>query len=136
MKKLLIAFMFLLILACKKEKNDINLSSNYDVSNATLISQATFTSGAHTTSGSIKLYSKNGVKTLVFENFKTDSGPDLQVFLSKSTSRVNALEIGELKATSGNFSYDINNSYNTDENNMTIIWCEDYSVLFGSAHLR
>jgi hypothetical protein len=123
------------LIACKKNDNDKVLSINYDAKDASLISEGKFVSNAHTTSGSVKVYSKNGAKDLVFENFKTDSGPDLRVYVSKSTNNKDFIDVGTLKATSGNFYYTISSSVNTDDYKFVLIWCEDFSVLFGNAPL-
>ena len=45
------------------------------------------------------------------------------------------IEAGKLKATKGNFYYIMNSSINTVDYKYVLIWCEDYSVLFGYAQL-
>ena len=79
---LFILILCLQFIACKKKEKILN--ENFDTNSAILISQSNFSSNAHTTSGCIKLYSKNCTKNLAFEGFKTDSGPDLRVYVSKS----------------------------------------------------
>jgi thymidine phosphorylase len=69
------------------------------------------------------------------EGFKTDSGPDLRVYVSKSTSNSDFIEVGKLKSTSGNFYYAIDGSVNNIDYKYVLIWCEDFSVLFGNAQL-
>jgi hypothetical protein len=108
MKKLII---FLLITslfsACRKKNKAKSLNEGYCNSGAALIVQGNFSSGQHPTSGCIKLYDKAGVKSLVFEDFKTDSGPALKVFLSKAANNKDYIDLGSLKAVSGNFNYAI-----------------------------
>jgi hypothetical protein len=82
------------------------------------------------------VYTKNGTKSLVFTNFNTDNGPDLRVYLSRSNTNVDFTEIGLLKSTSGNFYYSIDTTINTADYNHVLIWCEDFSALFGSAQLQ
>ena len=132
---LIILIFFLQFVACKKKGNEKMLNENFDTDGATLISQSNFSSNAHTTSGCIKLYSKNGTKNLVFEGFKTDNGPDLRVYISKSTGKSEFIEAGKLKSTSGNFYYTLDSNINTADYKYVLIWCEDYSVLFGNAQL-
>jgi hypothetical protein len=134
-RTLFILILCLQFIACKKKEMDKILNENFDTNGATLISQSNFSSNSHTTSGCIKLYSKNGTKNLVFEGFKTDSGPDLRVYLSKTTTNGDFVNIGTLKSTSGNFYYSFDNSINTIDYKYVLIWCEDYSVLFGNAQL-
>ena len=133
LRVLILLFICLQIVSCKKKEKEKTLSENFDTNGATLISQSNFVSNAHTTSGYIKLYSKNGAKNLVFEGFKTDSGPDLRVYFSKSTNNTDFIEAGKLKATTGNFYYTVDASVNTVDYKYVLIWCEDYSVLFGTA---
>ncbi len=112
------------------------ISSTFDPAGATLLYEGSFSNGAHTTSGSAKIYSKNGGKTLVLESFKTDSGPDLYVYLSTSTSGITVSKnLGTLKATSGMLSYDLSSDADPDQTSQVLIWCKAYSVLFGSAKL-
>jgi hypothetical protein len=134
MRLILIIFIICVqFIACKKKGK--NLNENFDTNEASLISQSKFSSNAHSTSGCIKLFSKNGAKNLVFEGFKTDYGPDLRVYLSKSKGNSNFVEVGKLKATSGNFNYTLDGSINTLDYKYVLIWCEDFSVLFGNAQL-
>lgn len=128
----------LFLFCCKKdEKKETMLNETFTpTAQDTLVAQGSFSSNAHATSGTAKLYSKNGVKTIVFEGFTTDSGPDLRVYLSKTTNNASFVELGTLKATTGNFNYSIPNSVNTTEYKYILIWCEDFSVLFGNALLQ
>ena len=104
---------------------------------ATTIFSGTFSSNAHTTSGTVKVViDAANKKFLVFENFRTDNGPDLKVWLSPGTSGSPYQEIGTLKAVSGNFSYELDASINHAANNRVLIWCKSFSVLFGHAILQ
>ena len=131
---ILISISFLI--SCKKQEQEKPLNDSFDKNGATLISQANFSSNAHTTSGCVKVYSKNGIKNLVFEGFKTDSGPDLRVYVSKTTTNSDFVDIATLKTTNGNFYYSFDNSINTVDYKYVLIWCEDFSVLFGNALLQ
>ncbi len=131
---LLILVLVALFFACKKEVEPLNESFN--TSQATLLSKGSFSSNAHATSGNVKLYTQNGTKTLVFENFKTDNGPDLRVYLSKTTNNADFKTLGALKSTSGNFNYTVDAAINTDTYKYVLIWCEDFSVLFGNGLLQ
>ena len=103
----------------------------------TTVSTGTFAGNAHTTSGTVKVViDAANKKFLVFENFRTDNGPDLKVWLSPGTSGSPYQEIGTLKAVSGNFSYELDASINHAANNRVLIWCKSFSVLFGHAILQ
>jgi hypothetical protein len=137
MKKLthiLIAlFSLALLFSCKKEITTVNIPISSDL---TTIYQGSFTASAHPTSGTVKL-SKDaaGKKYLVFDNFKTDAGPDLRVWLSDDLAATNYSEITN-KVTNGTFQLDVNSSIDTDKKKKVLIWCKAFSVLFGSADLK
>ena len=83
----------------------------------------------------VKLYSKNGEKFLVFEDFSTEAGPDLNVFLSASNTNSGASDLGDLIGEKGNFYYSFNINTNTDSLKNVLIWCVQYSALFGNSSL-
>lgn len=102
----------------------------------TLVS-GSFVSNGHTTTGTVKVVQDAaGKKFLVFENFRTDNGPDLRVWLSPNNNASPYQEAGILKAVNGKFSYELAPSVNYQVNNRVLIWCEDFSVLFGHAVMQ
>ena len=121
------------LMSCKKEITTVNTPISSDL---TTVYQGSFTTSAHPTSGTIKL-SKDaaGKKYLVFDNFKTDAGPDLRVWLSDDLAATNYSEITN-KVTNGTFQLDVNSSIDTDKKKKVLIWCKSFSVLFGSADLK
>ncbi len=101
------------------------------------VSMGTFMRSSHATSGTVKLVmDSSNRRFLVFENFRTDNGPDLRVWLSPNTGVSPYQEVGRLTAVSGNFSYEIVSTLDLSVYNHVLIWCEDFSVLFGYAILQ
>lgn len=137
MKKQIIIFLFsisILFFSCKKNTPD---NANENPPTGTELVKGNFTGNSHPTSGTVKVIrNTNNVNLLVFENFKTDNGPDIYVWLSPSTSGSPYQEIGLLKAVTGNFSYELDPSINFTTNNRVLIWCKRFSVLFGHAVLQ
>jgi hypothetical protein len=135
MKKIILFLTVIVFMSsCKKSALD-----NIDemLPTGTTISMGSFISNSHSTSGTAKIVRDASGKTvLVFENFKTDNGPDLRVWLSPNNSGSPYQEVGLLKAVTGNFSYDLSANTNYTVNNRVLIWCEDFSVLFGHAVLQ
>jgi hypothetical protein len=131
----IILFLFsLLLFSCKKNTPE---NTNENLPTGIEIVKGNFMNGVHRTSGSVKIIrNTNNVNHLVFENFKTDNGPDLYVLLSPSTSGSPYQEIGLLKAVTGNFSYELSPSINFTANNRVLIWCKRFTVLFGHASLQ
>jgi Electron transfer DM13 len=138
MKKLInysLALFFLTMLfSCKKDTIETVITE--PITGLTTIYQAAFTSGAHATSGTVKL-SKDaaGKKYLVFDNFKTDAGPDLRVYLSEDLAATNFVEVAS-KVTNGTYQLDVATTIDTDKKRKVLIWCKSFSVLFGSADLK
>lgn len=95
----------------------------------------------HKGSGDAKLINVGGKSILRFENFNVSSGPDLYVYLSKSTNPTGDLkslgdyiDLGPLKGTSGNHNYEINADVN--EYKTAVIWCKRFGVLFTYAIMK
>jgi hypothetical protein len=135
MKKniLILSFLFLFF-SCNKSALD---NTNETLPTGIVISSGSFVSNSKTTSGTAKVIADAaGKKFLVIENLQTDNGPDLRVWLCPDISGSPYQEVGLLKAVSGNFSYELNSAINHVANNKVLIWCEDFSVLFGHAVLQ
>jgi hypothetical protein len=130
-----LALLFITMLfSCKKDT--IETVANPITTGLTTIYQASFASGAHATSGTVKL-SKDaaGKKYLVFDTFKTDAGPDLRVYLSEDLTATNFVELTN-KVTNGTYQLDVATTIDTDKKRKVLIWCKSFSVLFGSADLK
>ncbi|MEY3239172.1 MAG: hypothetical protein RIR11_610 [Bacteroidota bacterium] len=138
MQKLLI-FSFslaLLFSACKKDTianvDEPNVVSPTD----SVLLKGTFVGASYTTTGNVKLIQdKTGNKSLVFENFKTDAGPDLYIYLSKDKSASSFTELTD-KVNNGNYTLAIPSGTDTDSKKFVLVWCKQFSVLFGSAELK
>lgn len=138
MKKLIFVLFtasVLFFISCKKTNTTPAL--NDTLPTGTTIATASFVSSAHTSSGIVKVVKDASNKiNLVFENFKTDNGPDLRVWISSNNNGNPYQEVGLLKSTSGNFYYELDASFNYTTNNRVLIWCKQFSVLFGYAVLQ
>jgi hypothetical protein len=101
-------------------------------------SLGTFMSAVHPTSGTVKVLDDKtdpNIKYLVFENFKTDAGPDLRVYLATDTRATGFIEVSRLDKT-GNFTLTIPASADLAKQTQVLIWCKQFSVLFGYAALK
>ncbi len=104
----------------------------------------TFTRKQKRISGDWKIVEENGRRLLRFSNdFRTQSGPDLKVFLSPTsfaqvsgrTAVAGSVALGELKATRGGQEYVIPDGVNIEDFNSVLVHCEAYSVLWGGGDL-
>jgi hypothetical protein len=114
---------------------DEEFPHNGNGGNVTVIASGSFQDGAHPTKGETLLIEMDDSHKLRFEDFKTDSGPGLYVYLSVDKSANDYVNLGKLKAIEGNMNYDIPTGTNTTKYNFVLIWCEPFSVLFGHAEL-
>jgi hypothetical protein len=78
----------------------------------------------------------DGSTILRLENFKSTNGPNVHVYLSTDKTASNFIDLGRLKANNGNQNYNIPNGTDLAKYSMVLIWCKDFSVLFGSAELK
>ena len=103
---------------------------------ARVIAQGPFTPGEHAVEGAALLINNQGKKIVRFENFKSTDGPDVHVYLSADFDNKDSVELGGLKATSGNVNYDVPPGVDTTKYNKILIWCKPFHVLFSSAELK
>lgn len=138
MRNFIILIIIISFFSCKKKTNNIkSLNEPFDASQSTFLSQSSLNSNAHKVSGTVKLFKSENLKTLSFENFSTESGgPDLKVYLSTSTANTDVKELGTLKSNSGNFYYQFDSTINITSYKYVLIWCKQYSVLFGNTNLQ
>lgn len=94
-----------------------------------------FVSGAHSTSGIASIDSN--ATSLILTNFKTDSGPDLNIYLAASLSNVTAdfVDLGDIKGRNGSYTYDLPAGKDYLHYKYVIVWCVDFDVNFGYAEL-
>ena len=78
---------------------------------------------------------EDGSNVLRLENFKSTNGPDLYVYLSTDKDASEFVNLGELKANSGNQNYQIPDDVDLEKYNQVLIWCKAFGVLFGNAEL-
>ena len=100
-----------------------------------------FTSFAHSLDGSARLYGeKDGQRVLRLENFTMTPGPDVYVYLSKSNnySRANVLEVAMLKNgySKSNINFTFASGSYTPEHKYVLVYCVQFSSLFGYAELK
>jgi hypothetical protein len=114
------------------------LDEKVDTATATVVGNTmpgNFVSNGQNVAGIAKVYNSNGKFSLALENFSTNNGPDLHVYLSKEMFPVNFIDLGKLRSTSGNQVYEINGTPDFKEYKYALIHCQQYNHLFGSAQL-
>lgn len=141
MKKTLAFLIMIMFIAFSCTKNDgtaaITLNDRVDTIAKIVTSTmpGTFISNGENVKGLAKVYTKDGKLTLALEDFSTNNGPDLHVYLSKEKQPVNFIDLGKLKATAGNQLYDISGMPDFTQYKFALIHCQQYNHLFGSAEI-
>lgn len=131
-KFLFLALALSLSFACEKASSDDDVTPG---DTEVVLSSGTFSNGAHATSGAAKLVKdKDGKKFLLLENFKSDPGPDVRLYLATSLKDDDYTEITKT-VTNGNVRLAVPSTAK-DSQKFVLVWCEKFSVLFGSAELK
>lgn len=106
--------------------------------------QGIFHGVAHETKGTAAIYELTGGKhVLRLTGFETSNGPDVHVFLGKAADATDNdtvktagyLDLGSLKGNQGDQNYDIPADASLDDYKSVTIWCNRFSVNFGTAPL-
>jgi hypothetical protein len=94
--------------------------------------------GFHNVEGLAKVIPLDGggLTVLRLENFKSTNGPNVHLYLATDKTASNFIDLGRLKANNGNQNYNIPVGTDLSKYNLVLIWCKDFSVLFGSAQLK
>ncbi|AFU58255.1 DM13 domain-containing protein [Candidatus Nitrososphaera gargensis Ga9.2] len=92
--------------------------------------------GIHNAEGVAKvIYLEDGSNVLRLEDLRVTNGPDLYIYLSTDKQASDFVDLGRLKANIGNQNYDIPKGTDLSKYDIVLVWCKQFSVLFGSAEL-
>ena len=93
--------------------------------------------GIHKAEGLAKILTlSNGSQILRLEDFRSTNGPDVHLYLSTDKQASDFIDLGRLKANIGNQNYQIPLDTDFNKYKYVLIWCQPFSVLFGSAQLN
>ncbi|QOI98182.1 MAG: DM13 domain-containing protein [Flammeovirgaceae bacterium] len=136
MKKSILIFLLGFAMACNPDEATPTtpVNDDFDETKATLLREGTWMgSGSYNVSGVAQIYDDNGKKVLLLNNFSSSNGPDLRVYLSTTTGAASFVNLGKLKSTSGKQTYSIPDGTDITQFKFALIWCQQFSVLFGKA---
>ena len=102
-----------------------------------------FVDRSHPTSGIADVLNDGSAQRFLrFEDFETDNGPDLNVYLSTAPSNADTaafdddfIDLGDLKGNIGSQNYEIPVGIDLDWYSTVVIWCVRFGVAFGAAEL-
>ena len=143
MKKLIV-LLFIAIAAVSCSETEDNtpvdpVDDDFDPTemNVTLVKEGSLVGVGHSVTGEVKIYeNNNGNLVVVFDPFMSQNGPDLKVYLSKDENAKEYQNLGPLKSVTGKQSYEVSGMPDLMQYKYVIIWCQEFSVLFGIAELH
>ncbi len=102
-----------------------------------------FVDRSHPTSGIADVLNDGSAQRFLrFEDFETDNGPDLHVYLSTAPAHAataacddDFIDLGDLKGNIGSQNYEIPVGIDLDRYSTVVIWCVRFGVAFGAAEL-
>jgi hypothetical protein len=141
MKKILSILAILILVSCNDEENatpTAPIDDPFDPMEmqVTLLKQGALMGVGHTVSGTVKVYDDAGKKVVVLDPFSSQNGPDLKIYLSKDQNASQYINLGAMKSTTGKQSYEVTGMPDLDEYKFVLVWCQQFSVLFGKAELQ
>lgn len=93
--------------------------------------------GIHNAEGKAKILTlKDGSQIIRLEDFRSTNGPDVHLYLSTDKQANDFIDLGRLKANIGNQNYQISTNTDFNKYKYVLIWCQPFSILFGSAQLN
>lgn len=138
MRNMIVLLLFLSCEGCQQEDAapTTPIDDNFDPSKATLLRSGAMTGVGHTVSGTASIYEQSGKKVVFLSPYMSQNGPDLKVYLSKDYDATEYINLGDLKSITGNQSYDVPGNPDVSEYKFVIIWCQQFTVLFGVAETK
>lgn len=110
------------------------------------LAEGSFVDRSHPAKGlAVVLNDGTEQRFLRFEDFETDNGPDLNVYLTRADADADAgdfgrsgdfVDLGDLKGNIGPQNYEIPGDVDLAEFNTVVIWCVRFGVAFGAADLE
>ena len=98
--------------------------------------------GRYTTSGQLRIVElPDGTRIVRFEDFATDNGPDLLVYLSTGEADGSTgftddfVDLGVLHGNIGDQNYEVPDDVDLDRYTSAVIYCKRFSAPFGAAEI-
>lgn len=106
-----------------------------------VLKQGSFRNAVHVVSGKALLVQSEGKLYARLEEFSTENGPDLYLYLVRNSGgsprgEADFVSLGRLKGTSGNQNYELPAGTDTASIQSVTVWCRAFSVNFGYAELK
>ncbi|MGZ5247467.1 MAG: DM13 domain-containing protein [Flavitalea sp.] len=137
MKKIIFILFVFLVFSCSKDELTTETITDPVSMDAKIIASGNFVNGPYgSVMGIGNIAETNGAYSILLDNFTTNNGPDLYVYLSKEIMPVNFLEIAKLKSTNGRQVYPVKFKPDIEGYKYLLIHCKQFNHLFGYAELK
>ncbi len=138
--------LWLTILCCSCKDDILPETASPDVSpifpkGSTVIGTGPFTSYAHGLSGVASFYSTSaGMKAFALQHFSMTAGPDVHVYISKSSNygKGSVIELGKLDRDyrMDSLSFDFSTKTYDPSYRFVLVYCVEFNSLFGYSELK
>jgi hypothetical protein len=102
---------------------------------AVIIRNGTFNATTHNVKGKVLLIKSEDKLILRMEDFESDGGPDVFIYLSPDRDVDDIVNLGKMRATKGDINYNVPSDTDIDKYNHVLVYCVPYTVIFGYAEL-
>jgi hypothetical protein len=134
---LVIVVCFICCTSCSKEDDPLFETLPVEETDSLISTSQFMSQGSYQVSGQMRVFLIDSMYVFEFSDFKSSSGPALEVWLSDGLQPKVFLSLGKLKSTSGNFFYTVGITKDQlKQYNHVLIWCERFSVGFGNAPIN
>lgn len=136
-ERFLYGLLAVLMIACTKDANLVVTTPPLIDTTAVVKYSGTFSNGPYgTVMGNVDVVKQDSLYALRIKSFSTSSGPDLHVYLSKEKQPQNFIDLGSLRAITGNQDYSIPPMTDFAQYKYALIHCKAYNHLFGVSLLH
>lgn len=101
-----------------------------------IVARGDFIRRIHGVVGTALLIDDGSQKIVRFEDFETDNGPQLHIYLSADLGTSDFVDLGPIKATKGNINYFVPVGTDTQKYRYILVWCKPFGILFSYAELK
>ena len=142
LRSLCFAFIFALsLIGCGEQDKVSNVlvqDSTDDLAQGEVVGTTSLVGVGHISEGDVQLIyvAETNTYSLVMENFRSQNGPDLKVYLSEGSQPGNFLDLGGLKSTNGTLRYDFPAAQFDERFDHVLIWCAKFGVTFGQGEFE
>ena len=134
--KYLLIFFIVFAASCSKDKTGNHASSSSIVNGTVKLTGSFMPTSGISVQGNAKIISGGNAFAVLLDSFAVTAGPDLKVYLSKKDTPFEFINLGPLKANSGNQQYAVPAGVDFSIYKYALIHCQQYDHLFAIATLN